>query len=1425
MEYIDKVEEKKKKDSQSPAKQKDKKLPSAKELMSSFHKDNPELAKKYDLNEKEKEPETENIPTTEAKDKTTPDSEVALPEASDEKAADLPIAESAEEKAAKLPVREDLKVEPDDKKKTGAIENPEGAVSNELPADVTEIVVAENALPEVKESGDVRLTDMSQPALDGGVERMETESKDLLEQVDQNLTTVSETNLTEKNQKIAGLGTNQKKKEDATTKLKKTKDAVEEKPEEKQSEANAKQVTSISQIPTPEVKKDDAKKTLTDSLQDSLPDTVKGVDEFKDSGVADKIGEEVKKTVSAKTSEISGTFSQLEKTEKPDNVKQSVPLGDIEKATPTSGLKLSDELVPPVQEDALDLSSYIEESDNLLKKEGITEEHLAMVDSGDLAEAKDLRGEIDSKSTEHPANLKKEEKDIHAKNAAELNYHESLSREKMQKDRESGLRGSQSKQSDTKSSFEKKKEEVTQHVNGIYEDTNKKVQEKLEHLQTAAFENFARQEKIAGAAFGTNVHNRVEAWKKKRYCDEQGETTLAGAALMVKDWMLGISDMPDVKLILDTERDAYISKIDAAITQIISDSQKVIDECKGLIAKARKDIDVYVKGLSPALQKIGQDAQKDIQKKLDELDAKVNKAAEDLKNELNKKRAEAIANLDSKIEAMRKEMSGALSQIGDLLSDAALKLFEWAVTLAGYSMDDIMPFINKGKAVLTAIVDDPETFFNNLGAGVGGGIKNFVTNAGEHLKSGLFDWLTGAMSGIPIQFPDKWDLKGIFSFISQVLGFGWETIKTKFGLAAGLDADKISKVETAIVKGEEGMDEVKKVKEEGVAGAMELVEDQVATAKETAIAEVSEWAITAIIKAAVPRVLLMLNPAGAIAQIIAAIVKTVIWFRTNFERISRWANTVFNSVVEIAGGAIGSATAKVEQSMAQAIPVILGFLAEQLGLGNVSDGIQKALNKIRKPIDKIVDRIVAWIADKAKRIINKIKKFLGKDKKKEEEEKDGIPDKNKSTNDNYVSEIRSRIEKVDTDKTDSIKELYNQKVQEASRLEKVYERKLKQQNVSAIIEILPIENEKSFDVKISIGSSKVKFSMALNSAKEHKFADISVAFDMDGAAHHILVKIENGNPEISMASTEEHLQRKWAGFKKSIAKYREAISEENILAELNEMEGQCESSINKLFALKSDLNAFAEQSMNTKLTSENENQVNEARIKRIKEKIDSATGLLKAFGVKYGIKGLDPLDLEMMEIESRVAPLRERLSKIVDEFRADLEKAVPPGSRVLYRGSLANGIRSFKGARLSDAAELIKPNYFDCDAFIDVSDEQWKQIYDNNFIARKDGKINVDSIEEWKYSTEIYDVGVKIQNRLNQERWYKKKDGEADFYFYIQSRNKTSNQEKHGNVYPEEALSKAGFPYLEDSLPHIKDDIKTYKKVSATKLPVKSKKL
>ncbi|MBK7465775.1 MAG: hypothetical protein IPJ43_02570 [Saprospiraceae bacterium] len=186
---------------------------------------------------------------------------------------------------------------------------------------------------------------------------------------------------------------------------------------------------------------------------------------------------------------------------------------------------------------------------------------------------------------------------------------------------------------------------------------------------------------------------------------------------------------------------------------------------------------------------MGDKAQKEVEKKLADLDKKVNQAAEELKEALAEKRKEAIAAIDKRIEEMKEAMKGAISKLAGLLVDALLKLFKWALSKIGVSYESLKDIVSKGIKVVTSLVTSPGSFISNMISAVSGGISKFVDNFLTHLKNGFFEWLTGTVSGAGITLPDTWDLKGIFFFIGQVVGLGWDNLKEKLGIVVGKEKD------------------------------------------------------------------------------------------------------------------------------------------------------------------------------------------------------------------------------------------------------------------------------------------------------------------------------------------------------------------------------------------------------------------------------------------------------------------------------------------------------------------------------------------------------------------------------------------------------------------------------------------------------------
>ena len=132
------------------------------------------------------------------------------------------------------------------------------------------------------------------------------------------------------------------------------------------------------------------------------------------------------------------------------------------------------------------------------------------------------------------------------------------------------------------------------------------------------------------------------------------------------------------------------------------------------------------------------------------------------------------------------------------------------------------------------------------------------------------------------------------------------------------------------------------------------------------IGGIKDWAVTKIVTAAITKLVTMFNPAGAIIQAIIATYNTVAFFIERIKQILAFVEAVVDSIANIASGKIAQAANWVEKAMARTIPVILGFLARLIGLGDVSEAIKKVITAIQEKVDKGIDAVIKWVVDKAK---------------------------------------------------------------------------------------------------------------------------------------------------------------------------------------------------------------------------------------------------------------------------------------------------------------------------------------------------------------------------------------------------------------------------------------------------------------------------
>src|SRR5262245_27411627 len=751
------------------------------------------------------------------------------------------------------------------------------------------------------------------------------------------------------------LRRNEQSHDNAGQKLNQSEKAVEIPKSEEQSKGNAGQVDMVDARPKPVADDAKAKGELQNTLTENIPRTIEDVDNFKSDQKAQVMGADVMTVVQGDKAAVTSTFQDMERTPPPipsDHKTEALP--PQEAAPPTAVMNLGQAAVAPLQKEHTDVSNFTKEADGKLQEEGVTQEQLDMVDSGDLAAANKEKKGMEKMAVAEPLAIQNFARQESERVDKDLKQQEKSEREGMRAKRRAALGATAAKQKGTKTALEKKRDEVAGRINGIYKAAQDKVKEKLTKLETQSMKRFDDGNTNASKAFEENVNREFAAYKADRYSG-------LGRLRKVRDWLLGMDDLPGVKAIFERNRAIFVKTINKLVEEITADNKRVIQECKDELTKARKDIKDFVDKLEPGLKDIGKKSAEEMDAKLDDLDRLVAKKEQELQDKLKDKQQAAIKAIDEKIEKMKEAMSGALAKLGKLLLLAAKKFFSWALEKAGFSLSDIESIINKGIAVLKAIFTKPIQFVKNLINAASTGFKNFGKNFLKHLQDAVFEWLTGSLEGVTL--PENWDLKGILSLVFQLVGLTYQNIRSHL----------VKLIPEPVVKTlETGFTLVKTLITEGPMAAWEQLKEMAGEMKEAFIEAVKDWIKWKVVEEAIKTVLAIFVPGAGIIKAIIAIYDTIVFFIQKAKEILKMVGNFLGSIADIAAGNIGAAATALEEGLARALKLVIDFLARFLHLTGIPNSIKKTIQKIRGKVDNVIIKVAKWIVSKAGHFLGKV---------------------------------------------------------------------------------------------------------------------------------------------------------------------------------------------------------------------------------------------------------------------------------------------------------------------------------------------------------------------------------------------------------------------------------------------------------------------
>lgn len=297
--------------------------------------------------------------------------------------------------------------------------------------------------------------------------------------------------------------------------------------------------------------------------------------------------------------------------------------------------------------------------------------------------------------------------------------------------------------------------------------------------------------------------------------------------------------------------------------------------------------------------------------------------------------------------------------IGEFLGWAGGTIWNLLEIIFEVVAPQVMVYLRRAQSAFRTILRDPMAFVRNLMQAGMLGLRQFAGNFLTHLRASLIGWLTGAMAGANIYIPQGFSLMEIVKFVLSVLGLTWQNIRGKLVTAIG---------ETAVTVLETTFDIVMTLVREGPAAAWDKIVESLTNLRDMVIEQVMTFVRDRVVQAAITRLLSMLSPVGAFIQAIIGIYNTVMFFVERMRQIAQVAAGVIDAIAAIAAGVIQPAANRVETTMAGLLTLVISFLARIAGLGRVSDAVTSVIDRVRRPIDRALDRVVAWIVTQARRL-------------------------------------------------------------------------------------------------------------------------------------------------------------------------------------------------------------------------------------------------------------------------------------------------------------------------------------------------------------------------------------------------------------------------------------------------------------------------
>src|SRR5258706_3448578 len=710
---------------------------------------------------------------------------------------------------------------------------------------------------------------------------------------------------------------------------------------EKMRGAAAQTVENLHAADAEKIRRDEFKTKLKEAIEKATPKptTESQADKVMKTGATEASGA-LRGQLATERDAAAGPLKSASTTEASASDKHAAPKTYLHPETvgappaPVSAAPIVPAPLPPEQ---LDSSSHRAPTDRAMAEGGISKEQLKKGNEPEFNKTVADRENVEKKEAAAEPSYRKSEAVLQgrAHTAADAVITHGLSSLHGVRGLHIGKVVGQQLGTSTKNSMERQR--ITQKIASIKDQAHADVTGTLKLMETGATTIFE-----AGLA-------RAEQAYKDTFEDAKG-----GLGTWLTTWGSDWEEL--IENSLGKARVEYLHQVDIAIDDVANFVDTSLTAAKSCVADARTEVKIFVKGLDQSVQQFGEEALHKVSADFDAMDSEIDQHRDALVDKLAQQYKASYERMSAMEEKLREENKSLWQRIYDATVGLIKKILAFK--------DMLLSILAKAADVIMDIISDPIGSLGNLVSGVMLGLKNFKDNIGAHLKKGLMDWIFGALGGAGLKLPENFDLEGIVSIVLQVLGLTYANFRARAVAIVG---------EPVVAALEQAAEVFKVILSEGIPGLWRFIKEKLNDLKSMVLDAIFDFIKERVIIAGITWVIGLLNPASAFFKACKAIYDIVMFFINRGSQILALVNAIIDSMAAIAKGSIGVAAKWIEDALAKAIPVAIGFLASLLGLGDISGTIKQTIEKAQAPVNKAID----WVINLAVKAVKAVGKFVG----------------------------------------------------------------------------------------------------------------------------------------------------------------------------------------------------------------------------------------------------------------------------------------------------------------------------------------------------------------------------------------------------------------------------------------------------------------